>query len=47
MSNPNVISDKKVYWVVSCSNDWSATVTHSALTTGLYWSDSYNEMTIL
>ena len=47
MANPNVSSDKKVYWVVRCSTDWSATVTHSALTTGLYWSDSYGEITIL
>ena len=48
--NPNVSSDKKVYWVVRCSNDWTASpyppFWYGPTTTGPYWSNEVGEIEI-
>jgi hypothetical protein len=42
--NPNVISDKEVYWVVRCFHVWPPSAFYSYVTTGPYWSNQVGKI---
>ena len=49
--NSNVVADKKVHWVVRCTNDWPTRYFPTlspfpAITTGPYWSNEFRTIEI-